>query len=86
MAGEFEIQDEEEQTIALSGGDEGGDAGAAEPEPQEALPPPQYRPDSNVYTAMLVSSCIAYAVGLGVVLAELKDYCDPAKFLFGLWK
>lgn len=94
MAEEFEIQDEEDKTLAIE--DEGGvaaeDASAEAGEEAEAevaaapISPPKYKPDSNVYTVMLILSFLAYTVGLGLVLSEMRDYCDPMRFMWGAFK
>ena len=100
-ADELEIVDDEDQTLALDGEDEveidegdeenegGFDDDENEPiDDEEAAPiqPPNYRPDSNLYTVLLVIGFLAYAVALGFVLDEMQAYCDPKDFMWGAFK
>jgi len=91
MADEYEIQDDEDKTLSIDDAD-GADAGEEEAGGEEIaaavapIAPPKYKPDSNVYTVMLVLSFLAYAVSLGLILAEMRDYCDPMRFMWGAFK
>ena len=103
MADEFEIQDDENKTLAIDGENEEhtrqadaveeADEPAAEEEGGEdegasaaALPAPKYKPDSNLYTVLLVLSGLAYAIAIGVALSELRDYCDQQRYMWGMFR
>ncbi len=98
---ELEIVDDEDQTLALDDEDEveidegeeqdeaGFDEDEEEPldeEEAEPIRPPSYKPDSNLYTVLLVLGFLAYAVALGFVLDEMQAYCDPNEFMWGAFK
>lgn len=44
-----------------------------------------YKPDSNIYTALILLTSLAYVGALTVVLMELYDYCDQSKFMWGMF-
>ncbi len=101
MADDLDILDEEDQTLALDDDDidideeEGEDFDDEDEDDEdedleeddlEPIRPPSYKAESNIYTVFLILSFIAFAVALGFVLAEMKDYCDPDKFMWGMFK
>jgi len=96
---DLEIVDEEDQTLALDDDAEGegeeevevdddGEDEEADLDEEEAEPirPPTYRPDSNIYTILPVLAFLSYAVAVGFVLDEMKVYCDPELFMWGMFK
>ena len=99
MADDLDIMDEEDQTLALDDDEdieideeEGedfedeDDDDDLEDDDLEPIRPPSYKAESNVYTIFLVLSFIAFAIALGLVLSEMKDYCDPNRFMWGMFK
>ena len=101
MADDLDIMDEEDQTLALDDDEDieideeegedfededDDDDDDLEDDDLEPIRPPSYKAESNVYTIFLVLSFIAFAIALGLVLSEMKDYCDPDRFMWGMFK
>lgn len=87
--------EEEEQTLVLEDEDEEEDEeededdveeDEEEEEEEDVIRAAQFKPDSNIYTMLMALSCVAYGLGLYIVLKELYLYCDPNQFLWGAVK
>lgn len=98
MSDEFEIIDDEDQTLAVEDDEfavsDDLDAEEEEFEDEEeddfgyenkyAPVGPEESADA-VYPVMLVLTLVAYLAAVVVVVAEMKTYCDPNEFPFNLF-
>ena len=80
---EVEVDDDD---IEVEGDDDLDDLVSEYEDEDEDIRPPAYRPDSNVYSVMLVLSFIAYAAALALILREMEPYCIIDRFMWGLFK
>ena len=99
MSDEFTVMDDDDQTLIVDDEDDGGGSGDVDVFEEEGdqgfeddfvdedveITAGAYKPDSNIYTSLIILTTIAYAGALAIVLMELYDYCKPNLFMWGMF-